>query len=519
VPLFDTQEARLADLDALPRALWLGGLTHGIGTLEPRLAGLRALHAALVAGTLAPAADWPWPPPAIAQPLAGLVARIGLARHCAAQPELVNTVLQSLLFHLDLIASYIDRGDAEPRATERAIEAFAGEWTERCGQMDELTEVFGLLPDDAKHTRWDELRGLLRSDGWQQVLRIRALLEHLPELARIIRQLGRAQQTDEPDDTQASSITVMEQASAFVPQRRTVRVPDLPGETRGIQRSDRIARMLPAEAMLLGHPTLRLVWHARRAERTLLGYEDDDRMQELTLHETAVWRPVPRPQPDRRLEMGPILVCVDTSGSMQAGAEAVAKATVLEAMRTAHAQRRACHVFAFGGDGEVLELDLPVNASGIGTLVQFLGQSFHGGTDICGPIDRTLAKIEQADWQLADLLIATDGEFGATRDLVARLREAKARRGLRVCGVLIGDRETLGMLELADDLFWVRDWRRYGGQAIDSPVHDKALTAMYFPGALRNPVRERATVSGSEASAAIRAGLHQGEYVPPEARE
>jgi uncharacterized protein with von Willebrand factor type A (vWA) domain len=168
----------------------------------------------------------------------------------------------------------------------------------------------------------------------------------------------------------------------------------MPGETRGIHRADRIARMLPAEAMLLGHPRLRLVWHARRAERTLLCYEDDDRMQEIRRHEAPVQRPTPRPQPARRLEMGPMLVCVDTSGSMRGGAEAVAKATVLEAVRTAHAHQRACHVFAFGGPGEVVELTIAVDADGIERLTRFLGQAFRGGTDVCGPIEAALARLE-----------------------------------------------------------------------------------------------------------------------------
>ena len=53
-----------------------------------------------------------------------------------------------------------------------------------------------------------------------------------------------------------------------------------------------------------------------------------------------------------------MLVCVDTSGSMQGGAEAVAKAVVLEAVRTAHAQKRACHVFAFSGPEEIVESEL-----------------------------------------------------------------------------------------------------------------------------------------------------------------
>jgi uncharacterized protein with von Willebrand factor type A (vWA) domain len=186
---------------------------------------------------------------------------------------------------------------------------------------------------------------------------------------------------------------------------------------------------------------------------------------------------------------------------MQGGAEAVAKAVVLEAMRTAHAQHRHCHVFAYGGPDEIVEHELDLDATGIEHLVQFLGQGFRGGTDICGPLERVLDRLLEERWQRADLLIASDGEFGATPRTALAVARAKAELSLRVQAVLIGDRETIGMLELADDIFWVRDWRRYGGYDVDSPVPTKSLTAIYFPGALRS-AGHHATAGSDAASPA-----------------
>ncbi len=58
-----------------------------------------------------------------------------------------------------------------------------------------------------------------------------------------------------------------------------------------------------------------------------------------------------RPTADR----GPILLCIDTSGSMRGARETVAKALALECMRAAKAQERGCYVFAFAGPQEVRE--------------------------------------------------------------------------------------------------------------------------------------------------------------------
>jgi hypothetical protein len=39
------------------------------------------------------------------------------------------------------------------------------------------------------------------------------------------------------------------------------------------------------------------------------------------------------------------------------------------------------------------------------------------------------------------------------------------------------------MRSIVDATFWVRDWRRYGDRhgQIESPVHDRNLTTLYFP--------------------------------------
>jgi hypothetical protein len=47
------------------------------------------------------------------------------------------------------------------------------------------------------------------------------------------------------------------------------------------------------------------------------------------------------------------------------------------------------------------------------------------------------------------------------------------------------------MLEVCDEIHWVRDWRRHGEDGdtrietrLALPVHSKSLTALYFPNAL-----------------------------------
>lgn len=81
-------------------------------------------------------------------------------------------------------------------------------------------------------------------------------------------------------------------------------------------------------------------------------------------------------------------------------------------------------------------------------------------------------------------------------------RQTAARLGSRVQGILVGDRETMGLLEVCDDIHGVRDWRRRaeaaeGGDGRGySSVRGKSLTALGFPNALSGrAARHRGTSS------------------------
>ncbi|HEX9181090.1 MAG TPA: VWA domain-containing protein [Burkholderiales bacterium] len=490
---FDPQglDAPLSPLEDLPRSLWLQSLVNSVGSLAPRLRGIQDLRRGLTAGALPAAPEWP--SHHAAAPFLDKIGEMELPRYCHERQDVADQVVQSLLWHCDRIIDKLDQLSPAEAARE-AAEAFGEEWSRTQGEIDELTWVFGDLGDLLKAERFALVQGLLRTEGWQELLRIRRLLESMPELQAVIRALGRARQTEEPDLERRPEVEVLEKIQGIHPRPRETRIPEVAAETRGVQRSGRIARMLASEAALLIHPRLRLVWFARHAERALLTYEDDNRVRDFVMAEAPDWRRSATPQPQRKLEMGPMILCVDTSSSMIGPAEQVAKATVLEAMRTAAAQKRRCYVYAFSGPGEVVERELGLDADGITEAIAFLGQTFHGGTDIDEPLARALTRVEDEEWQLADLVVASDGQFGCTPDMSARVHRARDEAGLRVQGVLIGDRDTVGMLDVCNTIFRVKDWRKLGEE--DAARGDGgALSRRYFPGIFSGP-GDRATVSG-----------------------
>ncbi len=494
-------------LAALPRTLWGAALVSHTGpvaglpggnpsphadTTGQRLQDLQRWREALARGQLPPA-DADFGDAQASAALRAVTGALGLAGLCAGTgpgaDAISQQLLHTLLWHLDRLI------DLQPRlgrdqAIAEVTQSFSAVWQVQKGDWQAVQALLHGLGDLAD-LAWGDLPGQLRRREWQAAQRLSQLLLALPELVALIGQLGRSQRSPPPPGRPpAPPPTPAGPAAPHWLRLKALQAPqpDLPGELRGIRHSARIEAMLGSEAAMLLHPVLHKLWRARRAEGRLLTYDSQAVLIDLRPDPAATPRPaVPPPAPEA-LVRGPIIVCIDTSGSMRGGPEAIAKAVVLQAVRTAFAERRGCLLIAFGGPGEIVERELVHSADGLAALLDLIGQGFDGGTDLQSPIARAVERVQAGRWASADLLIVSDGEFGCTAATLAQLDDARERQGLRVQGVLVGDRETMGLLAVADSIFWVRDWRRHGPGPHPaggfSPVHSKSLTALYFPNAL-----------------------------------
>lgn len=478
-------------LSEVPDALYAEVVTHSSGTLPDRVAAVLGMRAALLTGRLPDATAMPWPAPDGVRVLLSTLASLDIPRYCCGHPQLVDAVILSVLRAIDLHNAELEKAlirlrseieeaaeadliesrryvsrrrpaeieverrkrlqEVEAKALECAtaavLAAFTAEWGARVEAWAQILEIFGSL-GALLGRGWDLSRGVLHHVGWQDVVKAHELLKEAPRLHDLIRTLGRLQ------DPAGGAATVEERI--FEPVRRAheewrdVRTPLVFSEARGVERSAELSRMLPGEVVLLGHPRLRMLWHARFAERSLLTYRVEGVVPERVLDDSETdegpkLKEVPRAR-------GPILLCIDTSGSMHGVPENVAKAIALEAMRIAHAEKRACHAYAFSGPRDVVEHTLSLTDDGVEALLAFLGQSFGGGTDISQPVRSAAAKLAEAGWERADLLMVTDGEFDVPEESVRQIEDARRRHGLRVHGILIGGGGKWALQRLCDQV-------------------------------------------------------------------
>ncbi|MCB2212098.1 VWA domain-containing protein [bacterium] len=496
-------ERRYAFLDKCPSAILPGVITLPLGTLDERIEGVLHWREALLSGRLPDSGTWPKEPLDI--PVRRALKAMGIAPFCRDQPELADAVLG------DLIASFARQNtevnsevatrlrELEELERVRLTEVEAGQarrekrnprsvkldektlqklraaaeleiaklerdadpllldaWSERVRAWKSIADVFGDL-GEMLGRGWDLSQGVLKHTGWLDLLRLRDLVENLPQLRDIVRALGRLHATDTGESVAGQILTPV---CRLEEERLHVTTPFVPAETRGIERSGEISRMLPVEASMLGHPKLRYLWHARRAERALLTYRVSgvDVLRVWNERETEAEIEGKHPRPER----GPIIAVIDTSGSMHGLPEQVAKAIVLEAMRAAHTERRECFLFAYSGPGQVLEHELDLSPAGIGRLMTFLGLSFQGGNDEEGMMVKVVARLKEQEWRKADVIFVSDGEWPASRNLI-RSVESVRDDGTRFHGVQIGNRGETGLHAICDPVHIFQDWVAVGG--------------------------------------------------------
>ncbi len=485
----DALDTPLRVLDSLPRGLWLGALANGIGTPYTRVAFAARARAALLKGRLpaTQSSDDAFEN-AFESGFRQTIASLGLTQFSIDKPDTSDQVLRTLFWHTDRIAQYQDQlGDTHGEACARAADAFAQEWHDTVETWQQVYAIFDSIGGLDMAAEPSAMKGLLARAGWNEVKRAHAMVQAMPEVRKLVASLGRSVPMPAALVVEREPVSVSREEEVMSHTLRATPVARQGAEIDAITRSNDLAAMVPAESLLRRRPVLRALWRARYVEHALMTYE------------RRVWldSPTPTPKmktvtrtvmlPPPKFEAGPIIVCVDSSSSMKGAKEWLVKASVFEAMRVAHLQKRACYLYLFSDETSLTEHRLALDAAGLETLVNFLELSFHGGTDIADCITRAVERVRDQDWRAADILVASDGEFGVPRAVEQLIRDAKNALSLRIVGVLAADRETIGMRAICDENLWIKDWRRFesAGSTGDSPVHSEHLTALYFPNAIR----------------------------------
>ena len=226
-------------------------------------------------------------------------------------------------------------------------------------------------------------------------------------------------------------------------------VPDINSreEIIGVCMGKDIEHALPQEIALLSDDDTSILFDMKFVEGRLLCFEMEGTQSRANDFEEEITAEV-----EEEETLGPVIICIDTSGSMQGSPETIAKAVSLYMATRAMSQQRECYLINFSTGIETLDLSGQI---GMATVMEFLRRSFHGGTDAGPALTHALEMMSKEEYEQSDLLIISDFIMASLPEsLYEEISAAKANKN-RFYSLSIGDLFLSKRLREVFDNEWV----------------------------------------------------------------
>ncbi|MFV9505461.1 MAG: hypothetical protein AB4911_12975 [Oscillochloridaceae bacterium umkhey_bin13] len=220
-------------------------------------------------------------------------------------------------------------------------------------------------------------------------------------------------------------------------QVQTSKVQHPPDEITSITSGRDLGRILPSELALLADRDLEARFFLQYAEGRLMQYD-------LIGNE--------------RQGQGPIIVALDSSGSMTAGTgfggmtkEVWSKAVMLALLAIARLQRRDMAVIHFSGPGQLATYHFPKGTAPHADVIACTDHFVGGGTVFEPWMEQALTLVDQAVYDRADVICISDGLTQIQAQAQAAWQRRRDARGMRAYSVLIGTNEGAHVLAQISD--------------------------------------------------------------------
>lgn len=328
-------------------------------------------------------------------------------------------------FIADLEKNLLDRKNKwEQERIDSARKQFLEELYKKIAQFQKLEKLVSPFINNLGYL-WDLSSRPFETSGFEILDTFASLLEKdesLQELAALLGKQSRAQSVFEKELRDKVVIT-----HEFHPK------PAYRGQVMGVKYSNDIASVLPSELALFKNQKTKKLFMLKFAQKQLLSYkyETDEAIekQETEKEELSVEKKEPK---------GPIIICVDTSGSMHGTPENIAKTVTFALAKIAIEEERKCYLISFSTGIETLDMSDFKTGDALEKLVQFLQMSFHGGTDAAPALNHSLKLLKENDWKNADVLMISDFVMENLPDDMVKEIESEKEKSTEFHSLVIG---------------------------------------------------------------------------------
>lgn len=256
--------------------------------------------------------------------------------------------------------------------------------------------------------------------------RSRQKIEHIfysyPKLKEILKIIGREEQirVEEMDETVLHYLPLLPSA------------PRPAKEVEEIANGKDLQHLLPSELAIMSEHQTENLFYLKYATGQLQLFANRPK-------EESQLKTDQKDQKKPRLGNGPIIVAVDTSGSMSGRAIEIAYSLLLQLLNLAKKQKRKCFLISFAVRAQYLDLSLPSNRL---RLDDFLTNKFTGGTNGEQMLNAAINMLQTDNYSMADVLIISDFYFPAPIKETRKKMQIEHSKGTKYYGLKIGVHNT-----------------------------------------------------------------------------
>ncbi len=339
----------------------------------------------------------------------------------------------------DIEKSYIERKTKwEMEQIDKERKKFIKELYEKIARFKKLENIISPFINDFGRL-WGLANTPFNDSGFELLNEYSDILENDEFLTELAKLLGRQ------DNEQSLFEKELRDKVEISTEYETK--PAYRGEISGLKLSNDLASVIPSELALYKNPKTKKYFMLKFAQKQLLSYSYE-RDYPLSVEKTN--QEEVEIEKTEKEEKGPILMCIDTSGSMIGAPERIAKTVAFALTKIALQDERKCYLISFSTGIETLDLSSFKGANAFSTLITFLRKSFNGGTDAVPALTESIKMLQKKDWENSDVLMISDFIMNSLPEDIENKIKAEQEKDTYFYSLVIGESSNEKALEVFD---------------------------------------------------------------------
>ena len=312
------------------------------------------------------------------------------------------------------------RGMTDPYELAQVQQDYINEFLPR--QQELLDKYLTVVPeyvtqhavsDDEFEQCWALMGGIWNVLEFERIRLIVGLQKQYPQVLEVAKVLGRIADEEGGERVPLGGGNAMKIEHAA------------PSDIEGVTIGNDLTSMLPCEMAQMVDDDLNGLFVYKFATRNLQNFR----------YKSAVMHPSHKLQLRRARQKGPMVVCLDTSGSMAGQPERISHALIVKLLQLALRQDRDFLLIAFSYMAKAFEV-----RQNRARLLDFFRKQASGDTDVTDMLEMCIDTLmSKPEYMSADVCLVSDYKMPLSNDVLMKRVMDLRERGTRFYGLQIGE--------------------------------------------------------------------------------